>query len=114
MNVGELLKERDRLLGVIDEAKTARAKLKQINTLIAMYGDERNVSNDAAVPSSNITHLPSRRRAEKSAYEKEVRRAKGIKPRNAMVKCPKCERECLGPQGLAAHMRSHIKKTKAS
>ena len=43
MNVGELLRERDRLLGVIDEAKSARSKLKQINVLIALYGDARDV-----------------------------------------------------------------------
>ena len=38
MNVGELLRERDRLLGVLEEAKSARTKLKQVNVLIAMYG----------------------------------------------------------------------------
>jgi hypothetical protein len=38
MNVGELLRERDRLLGVIEEAKSARSKLKQINVLVALYG----------------------------------------------------------------------------
>jgi hypothetical protein len=43
MNVGELLRERDRLLGVIEEAKSARSKLKQINVLIAMYGESENV-----------------------------------------------------------------------
>jgi hypothetical protein len=44
MNVGELLRERDRLLGVIDEAKTARHKLRQINVLIAMYGEDEKVT----------------------------------------------------------------------
>lgn len=43
MNVGELHRERDRLLGVIEEAKTARIKLKQVNVLLAMYGDGENV-----------------------------------------------------------------------
>ena len=43
MNVGELLRERDRLLAVLEEAKSARTKLKQINVLIAMYGDAENV-----------------------------------------------------------------------
>ena len=50
MNVGELLKERDRLQGVIQEAKTARYKLKAVNGLIAMYGDDPKVSVDAPVP----------------------------------------------------------------
>lgn len=43
MNVGELLRERDRLLSVIEEAKSARAKLKQVNIMIAMYGDAEHV-----------------------------------------------------------------------
>jgi hypothetical protein len=43
MNVGELLRERDRLLGVIEESKSARVKLKQLNVLIAMYGEGENV-----------------------------------------------------------------------
>jgi hypothetical protein len=43
VNVGELLRERDRLLGVIEEAKTAKSRLKQINVLIAMYGDASNI-----------------------------------------------------------------------
>lgn len=43
MNVGELLRERDRLLGVMEEAKTARVKLRQVNVLIALYGDAANV-----------------------------------------------------------------------
>lgn len=50
MNVGELLRERDRLLTVIEEAKSARSKLKQVNVLIAMYGDAEHIDlikNDA-------------------------------------------------------------------
>ena len=43
MNVGELLRERDRLLAVLEEGKSARAKLKQVNVLIALYGDADNV-----------------------------------------------------------------------
>jgi hypothetical protein len=50
MNVGELLRERDRLLGVIEEAKSARHKLKQVNILIAMYGDDPKVNVDAVTP----------------------------------------------------------------
>lgn len=44
INVGDLLKERDRLNGVIEEAKIARSRIKQINVLIAMYGDQENVT----------------------------------------------------------------------
>jgi hypothetical protein len=43
MNVGELLRERDRLLAVLEEAKSAKNKLKQVNIMIAMYGDASNV-----------------------------------------------------------------------
>src|SRR5579872_553449 len=43
MNVGDLMRERDRLLAVIEEAKGAKFKLKQINVLITMYGDKDNV-----------------------------------------------------------------------
>ena len=44
MNLGPLLQERERLLGVIEEAKTARIKLRQINSTIAMFGDTDNVT----------------------------------------------------------------------
>lgn len=44
MNVGELLRERDRLLSVIEEAKTARSKLLQLNRVITMYGDDEKVT----------------------------------------------------------------------
>jgi hypothetical protein len=43
MNVGELLRERDRLLGVIQESKVAKQRLRQLNVLIAMYGDDDKV-----------------------------------------------------------------------
>lgn len=49
MNVGELLRERERLQGVIDEAKTARFKLKQVNVLIALYGDGEATNGAAPV-----------------------------------------------------------------
>lgn len=48
--VGELLKERERLLSVIEEGKRAGPKLKQINVLIALYGDGENVSLLDEVP----------------------------------------------------------------
>jgi hypothetical protein len=48
MNVGELLRERDRLLGILEEAKSARSKLKQVNVLIAMYGTPEDVAAVAA------------------------------------------------------------------
>jgi hypothetical protein len=44
MNVGELLRERERLLGVMEEAKAAKGKLRQVNLLIAMYsGNDEKV-----------------------------------------------------------------------
>lgn len=46
MNVGELLRERDRLLGVLEEAKSAKSKLKQVNVLIAMYGTAEDQAAD--------------------------------------------------------------------
>jgi hypothetical protein len=52
MNVGELLRERDRLNGVIEEAKTARIKLRQINVLIAMYGTDEKVSLNGKIPTA--------------------------------------------------------------
>jgi hypothetical protein len=59
MNVGELLRERDRLLALMEEAKTAKTKLRQINILIAMYGDDEKVSLNGAVPVSQaIDALP--------------------------------------------------------
>lgn len=50
MNVGEWIRERDRLLAIIEEAKTARVKLKQINVLIALYGDDEKVDVNGSVP----------------------------------------------------------------
>jgi hypothetical protein len=44
INVGELLKERDRLQAVIEEAKIARSRIRQINVLVTMYGDQENVT----------------------------------------------------------------------
>jgi hypothetical protein len=44
MNAGDLIRERDRLLDVIEEGKSARLKLKRINELITIYA-----GNDAAV-----------------------------------------------------------------
>ena len=55
MNVGELLRERDRLLGVMEEAKSARAKLRQVNVLIALYGDAA-VSNGS--PPGDLVACP--------------------------------------------------------
>lgn len=54
MNVGELLRERDRLLGVMEEAQSARAKLKQVNVLIALYG----TAEDGAAVATNGTAPP--------------------------------------------------------
>ena len=40
MNVGDLLKERDRLIDLIADAKAAKLQLRQVNILIAMYSGE--------------------------------------------------------------------------
>lgn len=78
MNVGELLRERDRLLGVMEEAKSARAKLKQVNVLIALYG----MSEDL--------HLPEG--------------ANGTAP--DLLACEKCDAGPFkGRQGLGLHQR---------
>ena len=53
MNVSDLMKERDRLLGVLEDAKSAKHKLKQVNVLIAMYG----TPEDAALVGQN-GHAP--------------------------------------------------------
>jgi hypothetical protein len=55
VNVGELLRERERLQGVIDEAKTARFKLKQVNVLIALYGDGEAPGENGAAPAALVT-----------------------------------------------------------
>jgi hypothetical protein len=58
MNVGELLRERDRLLSIIEEAKTAKTKLRQLNTLIALYGDDEKVSTNGTIPTSLLDVHP--------------------------------------------------------
>ena len=89
-----MLRERDRLMGVIKEAKVARAKITQLNKTIAMFSDD----NVTLLDDAKITRLP----------------AKALKSRYTKVKCPKCRKEYLGPQGLGAHMRSaHGVKGKA-
>lgn len=52
MNVGELLRERDRLQAVIEEAKTARFKLTQVNKLIALYGDDSTAATTNGKPAA--------------------------------------------------------------
>jgi hypothetical protein len=44
MNVGALIQERERLLAAIEESKVAKHKLRQVNVLIAMYGDTDNIA----------------------------------------------------------------------
>ncbi len=90
MNVGELLKERDRLLDVIEEAKSARFKLKGINSLIAMYGDDEKVSLNG--------HTPKPTSAKEELY------------------CGKCDAGPFkGNQGVGAHnIRVHGGKVKVA
>ena len=87
MNVGELLRERDRLLGVIEEAKTARAKLRQLNIVIALYGDDDKVALNGAVPKSVVNGHVS------------------TASKNKLVTCAKCGEQYKGVQGLAVHNR---------
>lgn len=48
MKMGEeLLRERERLLVKIEEGKQAAVRLKQVNVLIAMYGDDIVPGDDA-------------------------------------------------------------------
>ena len=90
MNVGALIQERERLLGVIEEAKSAKAKLKQLNAVIAMYGDEENIS---LLPDIDLM---------------------------ANIPCPKCDRKFKNKMGLGGHLRkahgvvSQTRKHKAS
>jgi hypothetical protein len=90
MNVGELLKERDRLLGVLEEAKTCRSKLKQVNRLIALYGDSDHVPVTAPVPTP------------KPGFDTIGRR---IPPKQKVkTTCPKCPGKTFsGPSGLLMH-----------
>lgn len=54
MNVGELLKERDQLMQDLKDVPAKRNKLKQLNVLIALYGDDEKVSVNGVVPQSTI------------------------------------------------------------
>ena len=74
MNVQPLLEERERLTGILAEAKSARAKLNQINRLIAMYGDQA----------------------------KAYKHAKSV-PTIHGVKCPDCGKVFAGPHGVVMH-----------
>jgi hypothetical protein len=76
MNVGELLRERDRLLAVVEEAKTAKVKLRQLNVLIAMYGEDEKVSLNGTVP---------------------------VAVSNEDYDCPECDRTFETVQGVTMH-----------
>jgi hypothetical protein len=86
MNVGELLRERDRLLGILAEAKSAKARLKQLNVLIAMYGDDDKVALNGDVPKAlSAVHVST--------------------TPNRPVVCAKCGETFKGIQGVATHNR---------
>jgi hypothetical protein len=114
VNVGELLRERDRLLSVIDEAKSARSKLKQVNVLIAMYGDAANVdlvtTNGKVLTCEECGAGPFEN---PGGLSNHVTR-KHSQP-SADVYCPECNAGPLkGQSGLAMHNnRVHTGKVKA-
>lgn len=88
MNVGEMLRERDRLLGVIDEAKTARVKLKQLNVLIALYGDGAAVepgTNGAPAPKLPCEQCGAGPFAGQRGLDTHMRRIHGDESQQARV-----------------------------
>lgn len=57
MNVGFLIQERDRLLAVIEEAKSAKVLVKDLNRLITRYG-AANITNGTITPVSVPGDVP--------------------------------------------------------
>jgi hypothetical protein len=107
VNVGELLRERDRLLGVIDEAKTARVKLKQLNVLIAMYGDGEHVeliSANGALSATCDVCGESFSAGRGLSTHKRTMHGDGDKPAKARTQCDECGAGPFkGAQGLSTH-----------
>jgi hypothetical protein len=115
VNVGELLRERDRLTGVIAEAKTARARLKQLNVLIAMYGDAPNVAlvtadanGRALSETALVCEVCGKSYASRSGLNNHVTRQHGTPA--AAVTCPDCGAGPFkGKSGLTMHnQRVHL------
>lgn len=119
MNVGELLRERDRLLGVIEEAKSARSKLKQVNILIAMYGDAANVElvgTNGNSPGLVCPECGAGPYASKSGYRSHMTLSHGTTPTAAEpVSCEQCDAGPFsGSRGLNMHVaRVHTGKIKS-
>lgn len=69
MNIGELIREKERLEGVVKEAAVAKAKIKQLNVLIAMYGDDPKVTLEglSKIPTSFPRPTTTLSRPEKMA-----------------------------------------------
>jgi hypothetical protein len=115
MNVGELLRERDRLHTIIAEAKTARSKLKQINVLIAMYGDGENVAlvtadaNGRALSETPLAcEVCGKTFASRAGLGNHVTRQHGAP--KGRVTCPECGAGPFkGTSGLSMHnQRVHL------
>ena len=121
MNVGELLRERDRLNGIIAEAKTARSKLKQINVLIAMYGEAENVglvtadANGRALSETPLAcEVCGQTYASRSGLSNHVTRQHGTLA--AAVTCEQCGAGPFkGTSGLNMHnQRVHLGTVKTN
>lgn len=56
MNTADVLKERERLVAIMAEGRTARAKIALINRLLVLYGD--NVPDSALEPDDADTDHP--------------------------------------------------------
>lgn len=92
INVGDLMRERERLLGVLDEAKIARSRIRQINVLVTMYGDDKKVSlvKPGSCMGSGCSESPYVRGLCSIHYSQWQKRGKGwqaldkviLKPRN--------------------------------
>jgi hypothetical protein len=84
-----LVAERERLLDIQEQAKAAGPKLKRINELIALYGnDAEDGTVDALVSQATKRASPTARAL----------------PANLMP-CPECGKPARKGAGMAAHLR---------
>jgi hypothetical protein len=104
--VNELIAERERLMGVIAEGKTARVQITLLNKLIALNGDVASqietIAPDGTRPKSNG-----------STPKRKERMYPPVKPVRGMYHCPEkgCTEKYKRPQELSLH-RFHKHKEK--